>query len=78
MPLKNVLKNSIKFYHNYISPFMLCKCRFYPSCSEYTLEAIEHKGAFLGLLKGFARILRCNPLFPGGYEPYKRSFILSK
>jgi len=48
---------------------MLCKCRFYPSCSEYTLEAIEHKGAFPGILKGIARILRCNPMFPGGYDP---------
>ncbi|MFC1667110.1 membrane protein insertion efficiency factor YidD [Candidatus Omnitrophota bacterium] len=50
---------------------MLYKCRYYPSCSEYTLEAIEHKGVLLGLLKGFLRILRCNPLFKGGYDPYQ-------
>ncbi|MBU4313021.1 MAG: membrane protein insertion efficiency factor YidD [Candidatus Omnitrophica bacterium] len=72
MFLKNVLKNSIKFYHNYISSFMLCKCRYYPSCSQYTLDAINHRGAFLGLIKGVGRILRCNPLFPGGFDPYKK------
>lgn len=51
---------------------MLCQCRFYPSCSEYTLEAIQDKGIFLGFLKGLARILRCNPFSPGGFDPYKK------
>jgi len=51
---------------------MLCKCRFYPSCSAYTLEAIEDKGAVLGLLKGLKRIARCNPFHPGGFDPYKK------
>ncbi len=49
---------------------MLCRCRYYPSCSEYCIRAIEHRGPFFGILKGFARILRCNPFFPGGYDPY--------
>lgn len=66
------VKNSIKFFHNSISPFMLCKCRYYPSCSQYTLDAIDDRGVFLGLAKGVLRILRCNPLFPGGYDPYKK------
>ncbi|MFA5389023.1 MAG: membrane protein insertion efficiency factor YidD [Candidatus Omnitrophota bacterium] len=50
---------------------MLCQCRFYPSCSEYTRLAIEDKGVFLGLLIGFGRIMRCNPFSKGGYDPYK-------
>ena len=70
MSLKNALKNSIKFYRNTLSPLMLRKCRYYPTCSEYAFEAIEHRGVFVGLLIGFLRILRCNPLFPGGYDPY--------
>lgn len=70
MFLKNLLKNSIKFYHNYISSLMIYKCRYYPSCSAYMLEAIEDKGAFFGLLKGIKRIIKCNPLFRGGYDPY--------
>ncbi len=59
------------FYRNYISAFTLCRCRYYPTCSQYTIDAIDDKGVVLGALKGIARILRCNPLFPGGYDPYK-------
>lgn len=62
----------VKFYHNNISQYMLCQCRYYPSCSEYTVSAVKHRGVFLGLLKGISRILRCNPLFPGGYDPVER------
>ncbi|MCX5687722.1 MAG: membrane protein insertion efficiency factor YidD [Candidatus Omnitrophica bacterium] len=50
---------------------MLCQCRFYPSCSQYTLVAVEDKGVVLGLLKGLERIMRCNPFSKGGYDPYK-------
>ena len=74
MFLKAVLKKSIIFYHNYISPYTLCKCRYYPSCSQYTLEAVEDEGVLSGLGEGFKRILRCNPLFPGGYDPWKKDF----
>ncbi|MDP2912011.1 MAG: membrane protein insertion efficiency factor YidD [Candidatus Omnitrophota bacterium] len=50
---------------------MLCQCRFHPSCSQYTLQAIDDKGAVLGLIKGLGRIMRCNPFSPGGHDPYK-------
>ncbi|MCX5692217.1 MAG: membrane protein insertion efficiency factor YidD [Candidatus Omnitrophica bacterium] len=50
---------------------MLCQCRFHPSCSQYTLLAIEDKGIFFGLLKGLGRVMRCNPFSAGGYDPYK-------
>ncbi|MDP8229572.1 MAG: membrane protein insertion efficiency factor YidD [Candidatus Gorgyraea atricola] len=70
MYLKNALKNSIEFYRKHLSQLMLRKCRYYPSCSEYTLEAIEDQGVLKGLLKGALRILRCNALFPGGYDPF--------
>ncbi len=69
MFLKKTLKHCVKFYHNYISGLMLRKCRYYPSCSNYMLEAVERKGVFMGILKGLGRIFRCNPLFPGGYDP---------
>jgi putative membrane protein insertion efficiency factor len=49
---------------------MLYRCRYYPSCSQYALEAIEDKGVLGGILKSIARIIRCNPLFKGGYDPY--------
>ena len=44
-------------------------CRFYPSCSEYTKQAIIKYGAIAGIFKGAARISRCHPFNPGGYDP---------
>lgn len=45
------------------------RCRFYPTCSEYTLEAIEAHGVAKGCGYGARRILRCHPWHPGGYDP---------
>ena len=60
----------IKIYQK-ISSLTPPRCRFYPTCSEYTKQAIEKYGAFKGCIKGFKRILRCNPLCKGGYDPLK-------
>lgn len=46
-------------------------CRFYPSCSEYTKQALEQYGCIRGAVKGFWRILRCNPFHSGGVDPLK-------
>ena len=62
----------IRFYQNHISRK---DCRFIPSCSEYTLEAILKHGFFIGVALGFWRILRCNPFSKGGFDkvPDKKS-----
>lgn len=44
-------------------------CRFYPTCSEYALQAVQKYGILRGLLKAIVRILRCHPFNPGGYDP---------
>jgi len=44
-------------------------CRFYPSCSEYSCQAVKKYGTFKGLYKGFKRIIRCHPFNKGGYDP---------
>ncbi|HWI41565.1 MAG TPA: membrane protein insertion efficiency factor YidD [Verrucomicrobiae bacterium] len=62
----------IRFYQNFISPLKGSTCRFYPSCSEYSLQAIEVHGVLRGCLLGFCRIIRCQPFHPGGYDPVKR------
>ncbi len=59
----------ISFYQKYISPLSGPKCRYYPTCSHYTFEAIDRYGLLLGGAMGALRILRCNPLFPGGVDP---------
>lgn len=72
--MKKVLINMILFYQHHISDFLKYKgvqCKFYPSCSEYTKQAIEKYGSMKGCWLGFKRILRCNPFSKGGYDPLK-------
>jgi len=59
----------IRFYQRRISPGMAPACRFQPTCSHYAIDAIESRGAARGLIMAAWRILRCNPLNDGGYEP---------
>lgn len=63
-----LLIQPIKFYRYFISPLTPPACRYTPSCSVYTMQAIEIWGVY-GLWLGAKRILRCQPLFPGGYDP---------
>ena len=69
--MRSITIAALKFYRNYLSIFNLRCCRFYPSCSEYAIEAIEKHGVFTGGAKGLWRILRCNPFSRGGYDPVK-------
>ena len=59
----------IRMYQKFISPLKPRTCRFYPTCSEYSIKAIEKYGLVKGGLKSIKRIIRCNPLNPGGYDP---------
>ena len=59
----------IRGYKKLISPLLGKHCRFYPTCSQYTLEAIEKYGLTKGLLLGTKRILKCHPFHPGGIDP---------
>ncbi|MEG1008326.1 MAG: membrane protein insertion efficiency factor YidD [Clostridia bacterium] len=61
----------IEFYQKYISSSFGNRCIFYPTCSEYTKQAIIKYGAILGSIKGFLRILRCNPFSKGGVDYLK-------
>lgn len=75
--LKKIATRLIKFYQATISPdhgptrhlHPNGFCRFYPSCSQYTLEAIEEYGIIKGGGMGAWRIMRCNPFSRGGYDP---------
>ncbi|MBI4971154.1 MAG: membrane protein insertion efficiency factor YidD [Candidatus Omnitrophica bacterium] len=67
--MKKIALIFIRAYQLLISPILGAHCRFAPSCSHYAAEAIEKKGVARGTLRSFFRLLRCNPLFPGGYDP---------
>ncbi|MFQ6092092.1 MAG: membrane protein insertion efficiency factor YidD [bacterium] len=56
-------------YQRIISPFLSPRCRFYPSCSQYTVDAIQKHGLRRGLWMSLRRVVRCQPLHPGGYDP---------
>lgn len=63
----------IRFYQSYISKYILLgsHCRFYPTCSQYSLEAYQKYGFLKGTYLTIRRILRCHPFNKGGYDPLK-------
>ena len=69
--MKKVLIYFIKAYKIIISPLLPDRCRFYPTCSEYAVEAIDKYGILKGSIKSMYRILRCNPFNKGGYDPVR-------
>lgn len=59
----------IKFYKIAISPFLGNNCRFVPTCSQYTIDALSKYGSIKGSWLGIKRISRCHPWHPGGFDP---------
>lgn len=69
--MKKIMIFLVKFYQRNISPMLGSHCRYTPTCSQYSVEAFEKYGFLKGLFLSIKRILRCNPLFKGGYDPLK-------
>ena len=67
--LKRGMIKGILLYQKYLSPMKRTKCPYFPTCSQYGLEAIQKYGAIKGGLLAVWRILRCNPFSKGGYDP---------
>ncbi|MBS3811070.1 MAG: membrane protein insertion efficiency factor YidD [Halanaerobiales bacterium] len=61
----------IRLYQKTISPWTPRTCRFYPTCSVYSYQAVKKYGVLKGGLKSVKRIARCHPFNPGGYDPLK-------
>jgi putative membrane protein insertion efficiency factor len=59
----------IRGYQRVVSPILPSSCRFFPSCSQYTLEAVDRYGVMRGTWLGLRRIARCHPFHPGGFDP---------
>ena len=67
--MKKIVINIIKFYQKNISANTLPRCKFYPTCSNYGIEAIERFGVLKGGALTVFRFFRCNPFSKGGYDP---------
>jgi putative membrane protein insertion efficiency factor len=67
--MKSGLLALIRFYQRSISPSRPPACRFLPTCSQYAFDAIETRGAMIGVALGAWRVVRCNPFNDGGYDP---------
>ncbi len=64
----------IKFYKFFISPLLGSNCRFYPSCSSYSVEALQRHGAIIGSYLTLKRLLKCHPFHQGGIDPVPEKF----
>ena len=71
--MKKILVTALKFYKKHISPVFLILfgsgCRFSPTCSDYTIQAVEKFGSVKGLTLGFKRFMKCHPFGEFGYDP---------
>jgi putative membrane protein insertion efficiency factor len=68
---KGLLVFVIRIYQRFVSPLKKPSCRFYPTCSQYAVEAIKKYGGVKGSFLALKRILKCHPFHPGGYDPVK-------
>ena len=71
-----ILLSLIRAYQRFLSPALAPRCRYYPSCSEYAIQAIRELGPIRGSILAGWRLLRCNPLSDGGFDPVPERFTL--
>jgi len=68
---KRILIFFIKVYRKWLSPLKKPSCRFYPTCSQYAIDAITKYGGIKGSFLAVKRIMKCHPFHPGGNDPVK-------
>jgi putative membrane protein insertion efficiency factor len=69
MIARRILIGGVRFYQLVISPLLPASCRYFPTCSAYSIEALERHGALRGTWLTIRRIARCHPLHAGGFDP---------
>ena len=67
--MRRLIQTMIRLYQLLVSPWLGPRCRFYPSCSHYALQALEEHGLWHGSWLALRRLARCHPFHPGGYDP---------
>lgn len=78
MAMKKIFIGFIRGYQKFISPLFPPSCRYYPTCSNYAVQAIQKHGAIKGSIMGLTRILRCHPFIKGGYDPVPDAFSIHR
>ncbi|HJQ41007.1 MAG TPA: membrane protein insertion efficiency factor YidD [Thermoanaerobaculia bacterium] len=68
-PFKSIALVLLRGYKRFLSPLLPPMCRFEPTCSVYTMQAVEKYGALRGTWLGMRRLVRCHPFNPGGWDP---------
>lgn len=69
--MQRAIVTMLRGYKQFVSPLLPSACRFYPTCSEYMMEAVEKYGVPRGIWMGMRRIGRCHPFHAGGYDPVR-------
>ena len=67
--MKALLLALLRAYQYAVRPLLGANCRFYPSCSDYAMQAVERHGAYHGAWLAIRRVLKCHPYHPGGFDP---------
>ena len=75
--MRKILIGLVRIYQTLISPLFPPSCRYYPTCSNYMIDALKKHGPILGLIMGICRILRCNTFLRGGVESVHDNFTIS-
>ncbi len=73
--LSGVILAPIRAYQRFISPAMPRRCKYYPTCSAYAIDAVREFGVLRGLVLAGWRLLRCNPFSHGGYDPVENQTL---
>ena len=76
--MKSFLQFALRGYKRWLSPTLLTSCRYVPTCSDYALESMERHGTMIGTWFVMLRVLRCNPLSRGGFDPVPDFSLLRK
>ncbi|NIP99744.1 MAG: membrane protein insertion efficiency factor YidD [Nitrospinaceae bacterium] len=69
--VNRLLQAILRFYQRWISPMLMPACRFHPSCSEYSCQALEHHSFFKASWLILCRLSKCHPFHAGGHDPLK-------
>ncbi len=76
--LAGVVLAPIRAYQRFVSPALPRRCKYYPTCSAYAVDAVREFGLVRGLVLAGWRLLRCNPFSPGGYDPVEAQTLFKR